>query len=154
MCGSRGGIGDVDPPEKSQVIWGSIEISILTPPGKSWTPPPPLEKCWTPSVIYGIIVWKVALYHFAPSGMDPPPPPPPMKKSWIRARSSFLRGSFPPTGAASEVMHFERREVIMAGMWRWSLDDVRCKQVAWCNANFTSILCFAYSELEYVINRL
>ena len=28
MCGSRGGIGGPDPPGKSQVIWGSIEISI------------------------------------------------------------------------------------------------------------------------------
>ena len=28
MCGSRGGIGGLDPPGKSQVIWVSIEISI------------------------------------------------------------------------------------------------------------------------------
>ena len=43
------------------------------------------------------------------------------------------------------------------------IDDVRCKQVAWRNAKFTSILCFAYisvrqtcknDELDNVINRL
>ena len=28
-------------------------------------------------------------------------------------------------------MHFERREVIMPALKCWSLDDVRCKQMAW-----------------------
>ena len=42
MCGSRGGIGDPDPPGKSQVIWVSIEIS-------NWTPLPP--NSWSPSGI-------------------------------------------------------------------------------------------------------
>ena len=40
MCGSRAEIGGPNPPGKSQVIviWVSIEISIWTLPGKSWTP--------------------------------------------------------------------------------------------------------------------
>ena len=47
----EGGIGDPDPPGKSQVIWVSIEISIWTPPlpWKKLDPPPPLEKVVTPS---------------------------------------------------------------------------------------------------------
>ena len=39
MCGSRGGIGGLDPPGKSQVLWVSIELAFSPPPpGKSLTP--------------------------------------------------------------------------------------------------------------------
>ena len=63
---------------------------------------------------------------------------------------------------AMEVMHFERREVIMPRL-RHSLDGVKCKQLALPNAKFMSFICFTdffvhhtfkNSELEYVINRL
>ena len=37
------------PPGKSQVIWVSIGNKQLDPPVKSWIPPPPPGKCWTPS---------------------------------------------------------------------------------------------------------
>ena len=48
-CGSRGGKGGPDPPPgKSQVIWVSIGNKLLDPPGKSWTPPPPLENVGPP----------------------------------------------------------------------------------------------------------
>ena len=47
MCGSRGGIEGLDPPwKKSQVIWVSIEVSIMIPPPprKKLDPPNPLEN--------------------------------------------------------------------------------------------------------------
>ena len=47
-CGSKGGSGGPDPPGKSQVIWVSIGFKLLNPPGKSWTPPPPLENVGPP----------------------------------------------------------------------------------------------------------
>ena len=56
MCRSRGGIGGPDPPGKSQVIWVSIEISIWTTPGKSWTP---LENVGPPLDLWKSIVFSV-----------------------------------------------------------------------------------------------
>ena len=43
-----GGAGGPDPPGKAQVIWVSIGNKQLDPPGKSWTPPPPLENVGPP----------------------------------------------------------------------------------------------------------
>ena len=45
-CGSRGGSG-VPPPENHK-LWVSMEYKQLDPPGKSWTPPPPLENVGPP----------------------------------------------------------------------------------------------------------
>ena len=46
----EGGAGGPDSPHpgKSQVIWVSIGNKQLDPPGKSWTPPPPLENVGPP----------------------------------------------------------------------------------------------------------
>ena len=48
------------------------------------------------------------------------------------SKSAYAISSFSPTGyqPVVMVMHFKRREVIMPGTRRRSLDDVRCKQVA------------------------
>ena len=37
------------PSGQSQVIWGTIEISIWTPPPPPWKKLDPTGKCWTPS---------------------------------------------------------------------------------------------------------
>ena len=43
------GVRTPPPPGKSQVIWVSIGNKQLDPPpGKSWTPPPPLENVGPP----------------------------------------------------------------------------------------------------------
>ena len=54
----RGGIGGPDPPPgKSQVKWGSIEISIWTPLEEAGPP----GRCWTPHVVNAHVCTKATV---------------------------------------------------------------------------------------------